>query len=79
MVSPLSVGALRSFGECQQPSLEESRGEGPVSHRAEQPIMSNHNPPELFLWSRPLWGPLVPPYVVKVELVNESCLQAKES
>lgn len=74
----LSVSAVRTF--CRVPTTRnlEERPEqrGPVHHGAQRPIASGHSPPELFSWSRPLWGPLVPPYVVKLVLENESCLRA---
>lgn len=78
ITSPLSVRAVRTFGECQQPEL---RGEPEKGTCQSQRAATNHEqsqPPGTFPWSRLLRGPLVPPYVVKVELENESCPRAKE-
>lgn len=78
IMSPLSVRAVRTFGECQQPEL---RGEPEKGTCQSRHMATNHEqsqPPGTFPWSRLLRGPLVPPYVVKVELANESCPQAKE-
>lgn len=48
IMSPLSVRAVRTLESVNNRSLEESRRRGPVNHNAEQPITSNHSPPELF-------------------------------
>lgn len=67
-------GRREDFGRVSTSSSEESR-RGSYQSRRRATNQELSQPPGTLFLSRPPRGPLVPPYVVKEDPMNESCLQ----